>query len=488
MADFGLPPDLDLERRRIERRQALADALLQQSLRPIQQTTAGGRVLPIHPFQGLAQLGGAYFGARGQAKGDEAYSALGEKYNTRLGEGVRDYMRTRQGTPASSEVIMDEQANDGMGREDIITAPGVKGNPQEAAIKAMTSGIGPLMRLGQSDLTTMGKGTMTTKDILSLSGYDAATKVAVANMVANGVPFEQVMAQLKADPKIIQHGGFVGQVTPGQAPTSLGELGSNTIPENWRSHLPPNAQLGQAPGQYYMPGAGGARDLYQLEFTGGKYTGSKKLDNAPKISVDARPAGVKVGLDTAFREAGQHVSKMGQAAQSAAQMRQSIQEMKRLESQGMFSNVTSGPVTFMTNLAKSLGADLTPEQKTKLSSTEGYNAVAVGLWQEMVSRYGGNRGVTKEEAEKIMEMLPLAKNDPGSRQEIFGILERAATRQENLFKGANQAYWGMLSSENPQLWRDFNEKVYLPHLEQHPPINSVPPTPSGPLRPYKDGQ
>ena len=60
------------------------------------------------------------------------------------------------------------------------------------------------------------------------------------------------------------------------------------------------------------------------------------------------------------------------------------------EDSGIFSNVTSGPSTFVANLAQAFGMPISDEMAKKLGSTESYNAAATDLWQTLVSKYGGN--------------------------------------------------------------------------------------------------
>lgn len=144
---YDLPPDLAVERERIGRRQALYDAMLQQGLQPIRQQVAGGRVLRISPFEGLAKLAQSAFGAYGQKQGDEAYSALANKYQTGLADAVSRYNKLRTGTPGTPEI----EARDDAPEPSMPATPGTPGDPRAAVVSAITSPYAPVRKLGEMD-------------------------------------------------------------------------------------------------------------------------------------------------------------------------------------------------------------------------------------------------------------------------------------------------------------------------------------------------
>jgi len=453
----SLPPELALEAQRIQRKQALADALLKQSLQPHQQQMVGGRVIRMSPLEGIGQLAGAYFGAKGQQEGDEAMAALGRKYNAGLSSAVTEYMNKRQGVPASSEQIIDEQAQDGEGAPATINAPAVPPKPMEAIVGAMTSGYKPLQMLGMKELETLGKNSMTTKDWLGLARYFDPKSAVVAAQTGDA-------SQLKLKPEYKVVDGRVISIGDGGEVKELRDFA-----RQWTTGT--------------MQGPSGPL-LVQREAGTGKVDA---IDKAPKVSsnVNVSQAGPKVGAQEIFRQAAKDISDLAERARSAQGLQQALGQMKNLDSQGIYSNAPSAAATFVTNLAQAVGATLTPEQQTKLANTETFNSVAVDLWQQLVAQYGGNRGVTKEEAEQIKAILPQAKNSPEARQKIYRILESSAQRSINRFQVGNAAYVKALQTDNPTHWTEFLGEAFLPTTPNLPAPEY--PKPQGQLRPLPPG-
>lgn len=95
--------DYSTDVNQIERQRALANALQQQSMSPIQtpQTPAGGFTPHISPFEGFSKLAQAYAGNRRQKKADEQERALSGRvqsdYQSMLAKGIGQL----QGTPAT---------------------------------------------------------------------------------------------------------------------------------------------------------------------------------------------------------------------------------------------------------------------------------------------------------------------------------------------------------------------------------------------------
>lgn len=468
----GLPTDMSLEALKIQRRQAMIDAMVKQSMTASPLQTAGGYTVRGSPLEGIARLASGYFARKGQEDVDQSMSALGTKYNDRLAQGIKQYMATKAGTPGSSELIVDEQQEssnvplpDGTQQRELITAPGVAGKPVDAAIGAMTSGLAPLQKLGELDLSTMNKAQMTPKDILTLQGFDPKTRVQAATMLSQGVPMAQVLSLLGPEKKLLQHDGHVADFS-GDTPRPVGELGSKTIPPNWASQLPPNTQRAASdpPGVFRMKGPDNQWDVYQANFSGGKLTDYKKLDNAPRVTVDARStvhnAGPKKGAEVIFSEAAKTVKELGDQARSAQGVRDAVTRMVSLDQQGVFSNATTGPVTFISNLMQAANLPLSEKMAAKLGNTESYNAVATEAWQKLVSQYGGNRGVTKEEAEQIKTILPQTKNSPQARQQLYTILGNVAERTINQFRVSNKAFGDAVRADDPGKWTDHFETLF----------------------------
>lgn len=66
MPKTTMSTDWNVELENIGRQRKYAELLRQQGIEPLKSETAGGMVIPIHPFQGLAKLLQAYSGRRGE--------------------------------------------------------------------------------------------------------------------------------------------------------------------------------------------------------------------------------------------------------------------------------------------------------------------------------------------------------------------------------------------------------------------------------------
>ena len=76
----GLPPEHIAALRKAQRQQMIAETLMGQANEPIQTNQmAGGYVVPVSPFQGLAKVAQAYMGAKAMQRGDEAFKGVADK-------------------------------------------------------------------------------------------------------------------------------------------------------------------------------------------------------------------------------------------------------------------------------------------------------------------------------------------------------------------------------------------------------------------------
>lgn len=421
----GLPPDLLAQAERERRRQALAQALMQQSLQPQPTIKAGRFIVPQGAAGPIGQIGLAAIGGTGMHSAGEALRGVGETYNKRLVEGVESYMRQRQGTP-------EQPVAEGLEGPPV---PARAPDPRGAATSAIASGIGPLQKLGFADVQAMNKNVMTLKDWLPMARYFDPKSVVTA--AQTGDP-----RSLQLKPEIKQHEGQFYDFSDPSKPRLLADLTRVWTPETRQGPSGPIVGQVQAGTNKFDP-----------------------IDKAPKINI----GGPKAGAEAIFKEGAQAVSKIGEQARAAMAMQEALREMESLDKRGIFSNVTSGPAEFMANLATAMGGRLTPQQLTQMRNTQAFDSVAVGVWQGLVSQFGGNRGVTKEEAERIMTMIPLAKNDPGARQEIYRILSNSAKRQVGRFNEASDALMKAVAADKPELWQQHFRSVFAPQGPNIPP-------------------
>lgn len=153
----GLPPEMAARARGLTRQQAVAEAMLEQSQSPMDiNRMAGGYVVPVSPFEGLAKLGKAYFGRKSLEDAEAKSLALGSEYQNLTAQEVAKYAQRKAGTPESTIPAAPYEAP--IGAEDSqaqtgapVTVPAQPGDPRGAIIEAMTSRNPVLNRLGAMD-------------------------------------------------------------------------------------------------------------------------------------------------------------------------------------------------------------------------------------------------------------------------------------------------------------------------------------------------
>ena len=151
---FALPPDLMARQSGIDRKRAIAQALLQSGLTPRQGQMVSGHYVAPGLLGGVAQITQALGGMAMSKDLDKQQADLGQTYNTRLTEGLDKFLRTREGAPG--QTMNDQQAADLM-QNDVAPelADPVKADPRRAVFEAMTSGLQPLQQIGQMELQAM---------------------------------------------------------------------------------------------------------------------------------------------------------------------------------------------------------------------------------------------------------------------------------------------------------------------------------------------
>lgn len=87
----GLPPELAAEAQAINRRQQIANYLVQQGFQPAQGQMVGRFYVPPSPVQGLAGLAQVLAGAYGNYKADEARKGIATDSKNMLAKAMQQY-------------------------------------------------------------------------------------------------------------------------------------------------------------------------------------------------------------------------------------------------------------------------------------------------------------------------------------------------------------------------------------------------------------
>lgn len=222
--------------------------------------------------------------------------------------------------------------------------------------------------------------------------------------------------------------------------------------------------------QYAEPFRGPDGELYQNAMFGGKI---EALNKAPKVNVGGTTiAGQKAGSEAFFKHAAEQVHGLGQQAYAAQQSLESLSNLQRMEQEGIFSNVTTGPAEWLTNFGQALGVNV---DASKLGNTTAFNAEINKLWTQAVSQAGGARGLTETETAEIKKMLPLAASSPEARAIITRNMVAASQRQIAQYNQANEAFARAVQADDPTVWSSAMKGVYLaPNVNVPKPAATAP--------------
>lgn len=99
-----LPPEIAIEEQALNRRQQIANLLMQRGLQQPQGQMAGRFYVAPSPFQNLAQLAQVAAGAYGTYRTDQDRAGLAEKNKNLTAKAVEDYLAKMQGTPTQVPV------------------------------------------------------------------------------------------------------------------------------------------------------------------------------------------------------------------------------------------------------------------------------------------------------------------------------------------------------------------------------------------------
>lgn len=149
LVSSGLPPELAAEIEGVNTRKAIAQAMLKQSMSPLQAPQVKGRFQgSISPLQGIAQMFQAYTGSKGLLDAQQATADVGQKYQEGQRREMEGYERRRQGTPEMPVPENVQALNQGLAATNpeipvSSIIPAKQGDPKAAVAEAM---VNPYLR------------------------------------------------------------------------------------------------------------------------------------------------------------------------------------------------------------------------------------------------------------------------------------------------------------------------------------------------------
>jgi hypothetical protein len=164
----------DAESQNIDQRRKYAEALRGQALEPIQQQTAGGYVVPISPFQGLAKMLQAYGSRRGMEMADEQKKDLMGRMDTERSTDMTALANALRGTPRTPQQFDPQEAQQSADQGTPMPYnPAVPGDPNQAAMIALQSRL-PDVRQMAPGLMNIGETRLTREDNQAFRAQESA--------------------------------------------------------------------------------------------------------------------------------------------------------------------------------------------------------------------------------------------------------------------------------------------------------------------------
>lgn len=390
------------------RRRQVAQALLAQSAQPLQGQMVSGHYVPPSKLQGLAQLLSGLAGGKMEKDLDAKEQELSKGKKAALEKGLADYVDLRMGSP-------DQPMGPPTLEGEFGLQPGTKANPRLAAIRAVASQMPELRQLGMMDLQALGKQEQETFGTTPIRTQDGRTVV-----LGNRGGLKEVPVKLPEE--FITVGD---RVLPKSNPTAPVADFSKTFTE-----------------LKYIDG-----DLYQKS-SDGKWN---KLDNAPKVNVGAPRInlGQRKIVESWAKAAVDTVNDLATSARGSVKLLGTLNQLEASAKAGVQGGPLAPAGVWIAGLAEQLNV---PVDKAKLANSQTFDAAAISAWQDMIAAAGGNRGVVKEEAARIAQMVPQLTQSPQGRAQITAFLRQAAQQQITDAQTAQKELADALNADNPALF------------------------------------
>lgn len=423
--------DYDAENVDLTRRQKLADTMLQSGMSPMDPLGPGVRQSPLAVVAKILQ---AYLGTKMGSDVKDQRTALATRYKADAQSGLNDFINgisttagtTDPGVQVPGTNVPGQQAMGAPeGNNPSAFVPPTTVTPQdaqrkhiEAVTNAMASNNPILQQLAQSQLGKMlsPQNPIDMKTLFE-KGDDQTRSWMLTH--PNQVPPQyKSMQEFKAvSPGEVLAGVNTGEVkTPGTG--QGGPAGGGSA-----AGVPAGFSLVDTPGlgiQIVREASTG--DLYQRTSTG-----LKKLDNAPKTTVNNKTV-VNSGENAFAKGVGElNAKELGDLrtrADSARKMAPVLGKLEQLTNSGTYAGPMANANVWMGELASSLGMPVDP----KLANSEAY----AGVLSKQISNYltagaGVGRSLTDADREELTKQFPTLVRTPEGRAHIISTLRQANT-------------------------------------------------------------
>lgn len=395
--------DFETEADAIKRKQAIADAMQQSALQPLQLPTQSG--VKLSGVNVLAKLLEGYVAGKSSEAVKGERTALAQRYGDELRSGMEQFYKTSQGYDAPSLAMVP-------GPDGTPQTVKVPGDRKKAIFDALASNHPVLRDLAMQQLKEDAKGQVTPKELVSISTPESI--LANPNNPAAWKPKRELKAVAPGEVLLDSSGNFATPGNPGGTPP-------------WQT-----TRI--------------AGDLYQQS-----PTGLKKLDNAPKVTNNISLNPVMKGESKFMEQLGEDTGKMVTAARQAKQIGQQTlvmaDRLTQLQQKGVFTGPTANIAVTASALADALKL---PGVREKLASSEEFKSLIGKQAAAALSGPGGAK-MTDKDMELFLSQYPQLTN---SSVGIPAIIQAVTTAAQQQIGYANQVETNLRKSypEAARLW------------------------------------
>lgn len=289
------PTDYTAEGLSIERRRRLAESLFQQSQEPLQTNqTAGGYVIPVSPFAGLAKALNQGVAGFGMARADRQEKDLAAKYQSSLVDTLTKAQGALTGSPATPA----QTGMEPFGAATTEATPAVPGNPSLAASLLMQHPGTQALGLNQvQQQMAIANTAARLKAALGTVGAGGSPDGAQAGPNANpigGMPPQIVALMTSGDPELVKLGQSLMEANKG-----IAQRPGAPVVNPWTGAViaqpAPQMPAGTAvtmgpngPQGYKVPGAADAMGSTAGQVAGAVEAAKSPYETVPQTMADGR--------------------------------------------------------------------------------------------------------------------------------------------------------------------------------------------------------
>jgi hypothetical protein len=397
--------DYETEQANLLRKMRMAEAMQQGGLAPIEAPPNNGRVSWT---QGLAKLAQAYMGAKGVESVTDQQRQLGTRYKADLHKGVSDFIDGTSMTPGMQPAVTGNNPSAYVAPT-MMDAAGAAQTKKSAIMQALASNHPVLQQLAMAEMKKASEGKLTPDKFLGHADAPTIKRLAEASGLAGFQPKVDLKPATPGDAYINDSGQM-------QQPGAPGAAASSAAPAGFAKVDSPS------------PGI----DIVRETTTGDLYqrtaTGLKKLDNAPKTTVQVTNSVSNKGESAFAKKIGEltatDVDEVRKASAVSQKMLPVLAKLEALNKNPTYSGPTADPSIWMGQVARMANI---PVDVAKLSGSEEYQAVIGKQIASYLTAGGGvGRSMTDADREAILSQFPTLVKTPEGRVRAVEMLRTAA--------------------------------------------------------------